>query len=257
MSIDAVILSTNEHPYYVDFWPTVARAYKALMPEVEVCLAYLGEHRNIPQSFLDAGNVVQVPPVFDVPQFAQAKMARFFIASQLEDKVCYIDDIDLIPLDRNFITDKTDKRPKDHLLCVGGEVYHNGGTYPISQMTAEGYLWKKFINPSGLCWEDLIHQWAQMPEMFDQHENMMQVNRFDLDKYFSDERFLRKLIAMNPVDKFELPRGYGNILDATLDRMEWKLDEDKLKAGGYVNAHCSRPHDPRETKPLIDYLESL
>ena len=86
-------------------------------------------------------------------------------------------------------------------------------------MTAEGWLWKQFINPEDKNFIQLCEHWCREP-MFEDKEQLNQINDFAADKYFSDERLLRRLIEENPVPKFEMVRGYENVLDSTLDRMD-------------------------------------
>ena len=187
------------------------------------------------------------------------------IASQQGEDVCYIDDIDLYPLVKSFITSKTEQRPKDHLLCVGGEVYGHNGCYPVSQMTAEGYIWKRIINPNDSNYTDLMWEWGK-GHIFDRRENVSIQLDWDKDDYFSDERLLRKLQHLNPVKKFELPRGYNDYLISTIDRHTfdspnnyWVYDRDKLKHGRYVNAHGIRPYWGYEEhyKPLQEFIDNV
>lgn len=264
--IDQIILSTNENPMYIDYWKPVAWAYKKIFPNVKVHLAFLtnrSEDDELVKEFRKFGDVTLFPIIDDIQQFSQAKMIRFILASMQGDDVCYIDDIDLLPLSKTFITDKTDKRPKNHLLCVGGEVYRGGGreqrgTYPVSQMTAEGHVWKQFINPEDLEWPELM-AWFDTPILFSDKENIHQTPTPTWSTYFSDERLLRKLLHNHPVPKFEMERGYEatmeGILGATVDRMTWEIDEEKLFNHEYQNAHGPRPYDPADYKLLIDYLE--
>jgi len=142
------------------------------------------------------------------------------------------------------------------MLCVGGEVYNYSGTYPVSQMTAEGHIWKTIINPEDKSFTQLQNHWNREP-MFDPREKIGQINDFAIDMYFSDERLLRRLIHENPIQKYEMKRGYKDVLESTLDRMDWKLDQEKLDNHQYVNAHCNRPYSRcvEEMKPLFDYIE--
>lgn len=259
--IDQIILSTNEDPKYMEFWAPVAKAYKKIFPEVAVHLAFLTnreEDDDLVKHFRKFGYVTLFKPVPEVQEFAQAKLIRFILASMQAKDVCYIDDIDLFPLKKSFITSKTDKRPKDHLLCVGGEVYQNNGCYPVSQMTAEGYIWKKFINPWEMRYADLISKdYLSLDIMFDKREDLSIPLDLTQDSYFSDERFLRKLLVYNPVPKCEVERGYDDFMTATLDRYDWKLDQSKLNNHGYENAHGRRPYSKfwEDYAPLMDYLD--
>ena len=258
-SINQIILSANEDETYLEFWRPVSWAYKQMFPEVKVHLALLtkhGENSEFANELREYGSVTVFHPINGIPEFGQAKMIRFILASQQGNDVCYIDDIDLFPLVKSFITDKTDKRPKDHLLCVGGEVYNNNGCYPVSQMTAEGYIWKKFINPNDLNYTELIKSYIKAPE-FDFRENILLQTDYDKDSYFSDERLIRRLISQNPVDKIETKRGYDNFMDSTIDRYDWKVDLEKLDNHGYYNAHGLRPYKKyaEKYKPLIEDIK--
>ena len=254
--INQIILSTNEDPTYMHFWKPVAWAYKMMFPEVNVHLAFLTnreENDPLVEDFREYGDVTLFKPIHGIQEFAQSKMIRFILASKQGDDVCYIDDIDLFPLRKDFITSKTNNRPMNHLLCVGGEVYQNNGCYPVSQITAEGEVFKKFINPDNLPWKELMKSYVG-PVMFDRREDPMIPLDFSKDDYFSDERLIRRLRHINPVPIFEMKRGYDNYLEATLDRADWKIDKTKLINHGYANAHCGRPYDVQDCKMLIEYI---
>jgi len=257
--IHNIILSANEDPNYISFWPAVAYAYRSIFKDVEVHLAFL-TNRSADDPYInelsDHGTVTVFRPLPDVSEFAQAKMIRFILASQLGEQVSYVDDIDLLPLSYKFITDKTGARPKGKLLAVGGEVYNNNGCYPVSQMTAEGWLWKQIINPHGLGYKELFDSWRGTSKvMFDQRENPDIKLDWAKDEYFSDERLIRRLRTITPVPVFEMQRGYRNFMEATVDRYDWKIDPVKLVNHVYVNAHGIRPYSFEKYKPLLDYID--
>jgi hypothetical protein len=251
-------MSCNEDPLYSSFWIPVAWAYKKMFPNVKVHLALLtskGDRDDMVRTFRKYGEVTIFKPVSFVPEGSQAKMIRYILASEQGNDVCYLDDIDLFPLNKAFITDKIDQRPKDTVLCVGGEVYENNGCYPLSQMTVEGYVWKRFINPKNLNYSDLLTSWLREP-MFDRRENMLLETDMAKDDYFNDEIVIKRLIHENPVPKKELQRGYRDFLEATIDRHDWTAwDKEKLKNHKYMNAHGIRPFDFLEYQPLVDYIK--
>lgn len=263
--IDKIILSCNEDPTYMEFWEPISWAYKQMFPDVELHLAFLtnrDEGDPLVEWFREFGEVTLFKPLPEITEFPQAKMIRFILASMQGDSVCYIDDIDLFPLTKEFITDKTSQRPKDHLLCVGGEVYDHNGCYPISQMTAEGYIWKQFINPKNKSYKELMDEWSG-DTMFDRREDVTIFLNWAKDDYFSDERLLRRLLYSNPVKKFEMKRGYVNYLDSTIDRHTWnkhtntwEFSLEKLENHGYYNAHGIRPFQKyrEHYAPLINYI---
>ena len=260
-NLNQIILSTNEDPTYCEFWKPIAWAYSQMFKNdnVTVHLAFLtnkDENDPVVVDFKRFGKVTLFKPVPNIPEFGQAKMIRFILASQQQNDICYIDDIDLFPLSKDFIMSKVNKRPTDNVLCVGGEVYRNNGCYPVSQMTAEGYIWNKFINPKNLSYEDYINSLLG-PTMFDKREDITTVTDFAKDLYFSDERLIRRLTHQNPVKKFEHVRGYDHYLESTVDRANGIIDINKLKNHTYVNGHFNRPYSrsKQEYRILLDYIE--
>ena len=267
-----VILSCDDNPIYSEFWPIVSWVYKKM--GFDCHLAYVTKDTDKVNRAREHGEVTQFYPIDDVPTGNQAKMARFILASTLRGEECYIDDIDLFPLSKKFISEKYDRWASytlegmynDILLCVGGEVYHYNGCYPVSQMIGiGGDTFAKFINPKDLFYNDLIRSWKDKAQ-FDDREN---INIWPHDSakredyYFSDERLIKRLIHENPVPKLEIQRGYSDYLDATIDRATfdkdknyWAYDREKLKNHGYVNAHCIRPYGKYKEhfQPLIDYI---
>lgn len=251
-----IILSANEDPKYFEFWPIVSEAYRKMGYECHLAFLTWRHPDSASVRYLQKyGKVTTFKPQGDIAEFGQAKMIRFLLAATYEDEVCYIDDIDLFPLSKAFIEDKVKQRPKDTLLCVGGEVYQNNGCYPVSQMTAEGNVWKQFINPGQIPYDHLMEQWSQ-PGMFDPMEDISIKPDWSIWQCFSDEKLLRRLLFENPVPKFELPRGYDNFMESTLDRHDWKIDTGKLNNHGYVNAHCLRPYNAIAMAPLIQYINA-
>lgn len=265
---DKIILSSNEDPTYLEFWKPVSWAYKKMFPTVEIHLALLSNRTyqdDMVRDLAEYGHVTLFPVLPDIPEPGQAKMLRFLLAAKMGNSVCYIDDIDLFPLRADFITSKLMKRPEGVLLCVGGEVYGFDGTYPISQMTAEGYVWRKFINPHNRSDAQILRSFKDKAQ-FHHNENIniwpdMVGDRKDY--YFSDEKLLKRLLYENPVPKLEIRRGYADYLEATIDRAtynketdKWEFDKAKLLDGGYANAHCLRPFKKHEEKfvPLFEYI---
>jgi len=231
--MNQIILSANEDKTYLDFWKPVSYAYRKMFPGIMIHLALLTDRdENDPfvSDLREHGKVTLFKKLPNITEFAQAKMIRFILASEQGNDVCYIDDIDLFPLSKSFITNKVDKRPAGSLLCVGGEVYGNNGCYPISQITGEGWLFKKFINPFDLEYKDLFESWRGNV-MFDRRESIDIVLDWSKDDYFSDER----LIHFG--HRFNLCLFAVRIFFASVPRIH---TIDYAVCGG--QSHCTAPH---------------
>lgn len=280
VAIDRIILSSNDDPRYIDFWPIVARAYTKMF-NIPVMLAYVSNNDESSDTYKELakhGEVVVLKPAPNIPLPNQSKMARHFLASQQGNAVCYIDDIDLFPLSRDFIVNKVADRPKGHMLCVGAEhrAYGKSGVFPISQMTAEGYIFQQLYNPDRGRFDRFIEGLVNIHRKYPNVKQLRPLkeditNPNPPEEYaglaFSDEWFTRFLRDARPVPVVHKERGYdvtGEHVDS-LDRQTWKFDQSKLDNHQYLMAHCVRPlyrdlegntyTNHLLMQPLIDYIE--
>jgi hypothetical protein len=270
VEFNKIVLSADENPTYIDFWPLVARAYQKMFPQIPVHLALVSSREESDPyiaKLREYGNVTIYKPVQDIPIFNQAKMARHFFASEQGDDVCYLDDIDLFPLSRDFIVNKVAGRPKDHLLCVGAEFFAYGGNgcFSISQMTAEGNVFKRLFNPKDLPFDAFLRQFVKYHardgyRRNDRKEDISNTNPPSeaFGPCFSDEYLIRALLLEKRVKTFHQPRGF-DWETQTVDRAWWgeRFQQSKLDNHEYIYAHCVRPYKGNEhlIQPLIDYVE--
>lgn len=253
--VDQIIVSANEHWLYLPFWPLVAYAYKTLFPGVRVRLVFVSERREDDPFVTELrthGEVVLQRPVNNIPQAAQTKLARYYIAAQQGSDVCYIDDIDWIPIDAEWHAKKVRARARGSLLLVGSEVYSGTeeGQVPASQMTAEGDVFRKLFNPDNIPYGAWIYRLGGKTGTHEDvlsranHEGMDSTTAQDHLKQplFSDEALIMSLRKRHPVPVTHVERGYEPGVD-TLDRSAWlAFDQAKLDSGGYLGAHTGRPY---------------
>ena len=73
---------------------------------------------------------------------------------------------------------------------------------------------------------------------------------------FSDESWLRAMIATNPVPVLDRPRGYYPYPTRALCRSNWQFDTEKILNGTIVEAHLPRPLSAHRDKldPLFNLL---
>ena len=94
MKIDTVILSSNDNPDYIQFWPIVSEAWTLM--GVEPILIYTGEQKlNL------KGNVINFYNKNMDSSFV-AQNIRILYPSLLDDNTCLVSDIDNLPLSKNY-----------------------------------------------------------------------------------------------------------------------------------------------------------
>lgn len=94
MKIDTVILSSNDNPNYIQFWPIVSEAWSLM--GVEPILIYTGEKKlNL------KGNVINYFSKNMDSSFV-AQNIRILYPSLLDGSTCLVSDIDNLPLSKKY-----------------------------------------------------------------------------------------------------------------------------------------------------------
>ena len=249
---DTLIVSSDE--YFKGFFPIVAKAWRKFFPEVELCAAFVTtKEENDDEVFKlrDIYDKVSLyRPVKGVPDKNVAKMSRFLLASSMGEKVCSIEDVDTIPLQKKYFADRTSLREPDKILAVGKEVYEGTAhnlSFPVSTATAEGDTFKKIFNPNDLEYFELYEFWKS----FTCNEG-----RKITDQNFSDEGLIVKLIEHFSFENIQHVERGVDIRSDWVDRSWWGINEQKLKKGDYITCNFLRPFEENRAKfkQIIDYI---
>jgi len=257
-SFDRVILSCDPNPKFLDFWPVVAQAWQKLFG-VSVRLALVADIKAFPAPQLYAyGPVDYLPPVEGIPIANQAKVARYWVAAAMQDDhVTMINDIDLLPLSKDYVNTLLGNRPKGTLVTLGAELYRGveKGKHMAGYLTGETSVFKQMVNPKGLGWTDWVRSFSGL-QRFDHKEDISNPTNSENPDCFSDESLLRYLQWINPVPFENRRMPFWPYTEQALDRADWKFDAQKLKDGVYKEAHLPRPYSENvdKIKPLTDYL---
>ena len=197
--LDRIIVSTDDS-HFKDFWPTVAKSWNRLFPNKKICLAFVTKRKNnnkLIEKFRDFGEVYLFPIQPNIPTPNQAKMCRHILAGKFGNDICMIEDIDTIPLQKEFLERILNQRRKNTVLRVGSEVYRgtsDEGKFPTSNLTAESYLFKELINPNELGIDDLFKSWCNI-KIIDHKESVNNIPDDTGLNGFSDESLMRVLIT--------------------------------------------------------------
>jgi hypothetical protein len=180
-----------------------------------------------------------------------------------------LEDVDTVPLQRVYYQDRTDKRENGHLLAVGAEVLNgtlDEGKFPMSTITAEGYTFKKFINPHDLDDESLVKSWIDLK--ITNHgveharggwmEHSQAIN--NPPGRYSDESMIWALLTQWSDKNITHVHRAVDINSDWIDRDWWNIDTGKLLYGRYIACNFLRPiwrlnmADFNQIKPIIGYI---
>ena len=137
MKIDTVILSSNDNPNYIQFWPIVSEAWTLM--GVEPILLYTGEQKlNL------KGNVINFYSK-NIDSSFVAQNIRILYPSLLDGNTCLVSDIDNLPLSKKYFINSVLDYENDSFI-----IYRPDACPPnmISMMwnAAKSSTWKEIFN---------------------------------------------------------------------------------------------------------------
>jgi len=253
---DRIIVSADDGDF-LDYWPIVATAWKKFYSDKKISLAFVtnrSQEDNLVKQVRQYGDVILFKPVDDIPIANQGKVARHILSCEYENEICMIEDIDTIPMQKEFVENLIKQKEPNKLMVVGCEVYVNTpheGKFPISNITAESYIFKQIVNPKNLKYDQLITSWCDM-RVFDDKENIK-----NEASNFSDESLLRALISKwEHKSRITKVKRNVDIHKYWIDRSWWYIDKDFMNSNGYVTCNFLRPlkYNFVHIKPIIDYI---
>ena len=130
LCVDTVLLACNENPHYLDFWPIVRRAWLQIVG-IRAVLVFVGG--ELPAGLQDDPDVIFFKAIPSWPTATQAQCIRLLYPALLAGRSgVTINDMDMIPMQREFYVDCFERHTSDQLVGLRGidegwrEVYMNG-----------------------------------------------------------------------------------------------------------------------------------
>lgn len=230
--IDRVILSCNNDPLYIEFWPVVAPLWQAM--GIRPTLALIGDEDCVVDETL--GDVIRFDPIPGVPESLHSQAIRLFLPCLFPEDGCIISDIDMIPILKDYYVDGAAFCPDEGFVVFRDKVEHYCmHKYPMCYIAAKGKIFGSVFSVSNK--EEI-------------EDRILDFLDYDLG-WNTDELLLYQFL-----DEWEkkggnlVKLGYG--LGPRLDRGNWKLDFLTLKVFDYIDCHCPRPYS--SYRESIDFI---
>lgn len=233
LKIDRVILATDANPDYIEFWPIVAKAWKEIV-DVKPTLALIADKNVIIDESL--GEVIRFEPIDGIPISLQAQAIRLLLPSYFGNECCLISDIDMIPLNKEYFINSIKNCPENSFVVYRDNAYNeNEKKFPMCYIAAKGKTFKEvFKIPNKSSIPDIIKKWSNKNLGWNTDELL-------LYKYLTNwKNYNNRCIKL----------GHG--VERRIDRSYWAYDNEFLKRGYYIDAHCPRPYN--SYKSSIDEL---
>ncbi len=233
LKIDRVILSTDNHPNYIQFWPLVARVWKEKMG-IQPTLALIGDESVQVDTTL--GDVIRFKPIPSVPTWFYAQTVRLLMPAYFPNDVCVISDIDMLPLNRDyFVNGVAGVTNPDAFVVFRDKAMPN--RFPMCYLAARGTIFQELFELASVA--DIpatVKEWFSFGMGWETDELLLHrvVTRWD--------KYLTHVVKL----------GYGAQVQDRICRTSWHYNAAELKKGSYVDAHLPRPYDKHKEK--IDKL---
>lgn len=224
IKLDRVILSSDANPFYLEFWPIVARAWKeivgikptlVLIADMDVCVDET------------IGEVMRFEPIQGVSIALQTQVIRLLIPAFFENEVSIISDIDMLPLNKNYFIKELENIPDENFLVYRDKAYENNSfRYPMCYNAAKGSTFKEIFKVNTL--KDIPHiikAWASLNLGWPTDE-------FILYAYLNNwKKFHSKCTRL------------GHSTEKRIDRSDnLTYDTQLLQNNYYIDAHLLRPY---------------
>jgi len=219
LKIDRVILATDNHENYIQFWPLVAKAWKEIVG-VQPTLALIADESVIIDESL--GDVIRFEPIPGVSTALYAQTIRLLLPALFPEDGCILSDIDMIPLNKSYFIDSVVDVPDDQFVIYRKLTY---GTYPMCYNAAKGSTFAELFQ---------IHSIEEIP---DQVKKWAALNI----GWSTDEKVLRKYLQNWSLKETRCTY-LNHPVGRRVDRLWWGYNKSMLTAGHYVDAHCLRPY---------------
>ena len=260
---DKVIVSSDDNPKFINFWPIVKKAWTKFFPEVQVDLCFVTDKKTEYKWLEEIGTVYYYDIIPNVPRGNLGKVCRLYHASLQENLVCSIHDIDSILLQRNYLFDLLSLRKPEHYCMVGAECYSGPelGKCPMVPTTAEGYIFQKLLKTKNKNWINFIDSIKHI-KLFDNKENILNYDNTIThpNNHFSDESLIRYFMHSFDGKIQKLRRDELRSLNPNIDWIDrtyrnFTFDKAKLNEGFYTECNMLRPFNLEKMKDIIDYLK--
>jgi len=230
LELKRVILATDENPFYIEFWPIVAKTWSAM--GFRPTLALISDHDCVDSTI---GDVVRFDPIPGFSTAMQAQVYRLFLPALFPEDGCIISDIDMIPISKDYFVENAHPCSESAFLIYrDSAIPSEYQEYPMCYIAAKGKLFGSIFRINSET--DFIDRLREC--------------RVFHDGFNTDQVILYCWANQWRLGGGELVK-LGHIVTHRLDRAEWKSWQSE-EIDSAIDAHCPRPYS--QYKSSIDFI---
>ena len=245
MKIKYAVMSSDDNPTYLDFWPVVSELWSKKFGIIPV-LVYFGDKSvDAIRKIAPDGIVLKQEAVPNIPLYVQCQWARYYMCCSL-DAICILSDIDMLPLSKYYFVDQIVGIPDDKYVhlnpCI--DTYPN---IPACYHVAHSNTFSKVLGNHGDFETSMIGVLRDCASIDSAHG--------DKKYWFVDEKYSTMKINQY-LDKsiFNFIKRDGGQNGHRIDRPHWQFDLNKVRQDWYYDSHSIRPYS--QYKESIDSIKN-
>lgn len=221
MKIDYAIVSSDNNPMYLDFWPIVRDLWINLI-KIKPILVLISDKDKV----TDNGDHIihEIKSVDNVSTAFQSQVVRMYITKYYSDYVCITSDIDMLPLSYKYFNKIVEDYTNDDIVILSSDAY-TIDRYPLCYNVATGKVFNDIL--------DLNCSFS------DYCDRLLKYNQ----GWDTDELYFGECISKYNGNTELLTRGWSmGMALSRIDRVFWRYDIQTLKDGDYIDCHSLRPY---------------
>jgi hypothetical protein len=239
----SVVVSSDASLRFLNFWPIVVKSWNlhfSLNPTL-VLVAKGSEFYKYRDELSKYGEIFFVKQLKNISIENQSKMARWYYACTLGEKIASIEDIDTIFLGSDYLNEKWSYFNPHLLLGIGSDIKsysqdaYEISKFPASNLTGTGNLFAKLFNYEiGMSFEEFLENFRGL-NICDSFEDP-----FNPPQKFSDESLIRALRIKNNFSEIVLLPRDVDIRREWLDRSWWPKSNN-IELQDFICVNFPRP----------------
>ena len=246
MKIGTVLVATDLNPLYAEFIPSFITAWKALLPEADVCVVLIAE--NIPD-FLKPyeKNICLFNPIPGIHTAFQAQCIRLLYPRHiLRNEGVLITDMDMLPMNRKYYVDSIASIPDDQFIvyrdvCLPNEI-------SMCYNVAHPSTWRSVFGDEAI--QTVLTRWNSGTNYTGEHGGTgWGTDQIILVREFNNWNGPKTVLNDNITGFQRLDRAYHAYL---FDNRPFLSEH--IKSGYFADYHCLRPYS--QYKEQNDFVVS-
>jgi hypothetical protein len=223
MKIDYAIVSSDNNPMYLDFWPIVRDLWVKLI-KIKPILVLISDKNLV----TDNGDHIihEVKSVDGHSTAFQSQIVRMYITKYYLDDICITSDIDMLPLSHYYFNNIVNELNDDNLAILSSDAYKTV-RYPLCYNVGKGSTFNDIL--------DLNCEFDEYCDRLSKYEQGWDTDELYFGKCVDEFSDKSRICLLN--------RGwqFGMALNR-IDRVHWVYDINMLKNGNYIDSHSLRPY---------------